>query len=492
MKRGIVMSVHTKHAVVMTAEGQFLRAPLQGSPQIGEEIVFEEEQSEPRRLQWNRITKRYAALTAMFAILLAAGLSYAFSAPPPVVAYLTMDINPSVEIGVDGKEKVRQLRALNEDGERIIAGVAYKGVDVETVASAILEQASNAHYLDAPHKDILITSVMLNGKKQPGLEFESLLTNRLDERLQEWLAQNKSAHQAVTIMTLSVPEALRVEADANGISSGKMAVYLMAKYEGHQVELSKLKDESIDSWSEPIGGMKGIVDAKDEAATKKKLEKLLAKEKQEQQTKSGSGSGKTPVPTSSPTKKPSSKPSSKPLSRPSEKPFETRKPDRHNKDHDNDDDRTSSGKWNNGGDNGKRNHHNWKEGKHNGGSNPKNSHNHKDNKKNKDNKDSKDKKNNGKYGNSHSGGSEKGSGKKGGNDKKSNKNDQKGNKSNDRDKKTSKQGIQDENDDNDEDNDRKDRNRGSFDRDRDRDKKRNESNHQKNSSRGNHHQGGRS
>lgn len=41
MKRGVVMSVHKQHVVVMTADGEFLQAPVQGSPQIGEEITFE-------------------------------------------------------------------------------------------------------------------------------------------------------------------------------------------------------------------------------------------------------------------------------------------------------------------------------------------------------------------------------------------------------------------------------------------------------------------
>ncbi|RJE91220.1 anti-sigma factor domain-containing protein [Paenibacillus sp. 1011MAR3C5] len=512
MKRGIVMSVHAKHAVVMTAEGQFLRAPLQGSPQIGEEIVFEEEQSEPRRVKWNRVSMRYAALAATLGIMLIAGLAYAFSATHPVVAYLTMDINPSVEIGVDGDEKVRRLRALNKDGEQIIAGIAYKGVDVETVAAAILEQASKAHYLDAPHKDILITSVLLNGKKQPGLEFESLLTSRLDEKLQKWLGEHTAANQAVTITTLSVPESLRVEADANGISSGKMAVYLMAKYEGHQVELSKLKEESIDSWSEPIGGMKSIVDTKDDAATKEKLEKLLAKEKKEQkeqkaQSGSGSGKGLKPAPTAS--SKPSAKPSVKPTARPSVKPSETGKPNRHgwwhdrdkddrdDDDEDDDDDsRTSSSKWNNRENYKKWENENGYKGQYNGWSNSNNqsNKNNKDNKNGKDNKSDKDHKNNnnsGKNGNYVNGWTKYGNENKGESDKNSNKNDQKGNKNNDRDKDSTKKGSRNEKDSDDDEDDRSDRNRGGSDRDRDSDKKRSDGDNQKSSSRDSRQHSGR-
>lgn len=508
MKRGIVMSVHAKHAVVMTAEGQFLRAPLQGSPQIGEEIVFEEEQAEPRRVKWNRISMRYAAAAAMLGIMLIAGLAYAFSSTHPVVAYLTMDINPSVEIGVDGGEKVRQLRALNEDGERIIAGIAYKGVDVETVAAAILEQASNEHFLDAPHKDILITSVLMNGKKQPGLEFESLLTSKLDERLQQWIADHAAANQAITITTLAVPEALRAEADANGISSGKMAVYLMAKYEGHAVDLGQLKEESIDSWSEPIGGMKSLVEAKGEAATKEELEKLLAKEKKAQQTQGGtSGAGATVKPSPTATPKPSAKPSSKPTVKPTVKPSETGKPNRHGwwhdrdeDDDDDDDDRKSSSKWNNGKYGDRWSWSEWENSSHNGwyntnnwnGKENKNSKDSKNNRDNKSNKEHRNSSNNGKNVqpwtgwnknlNENKGETDKNS--KNNNSKNNNKTDQKGNQEKDRDKDSSKKGSRNGKEDQDDNDDGKNgKSRGGSNRDNDQDKKPNEGNDRKDSSR---------
>lgn len=285
MKRGIVMSIHDKHAVVMTESGQFLRAPLQGSPQIGEEIIFEEEIARSRRSRWNRNLYRYAGAAAILCILAVSGLAYVLKAQNPVVAYLTMDINPSVEIGVDGGEKVRELRALNEDGAKVIEGIAYKGINVEIVASAILEKARKSHYLDASHNDIIITSILIDGEKRPGLQFESLLTGKLDQNLQQWLQDNASAVQDVSITTLSVPEDIRVAAAANGVSSGKMAVYLMAKNEGYELELKQLKEESIDEWTEPIGGVKKIVKANDEAKMKKKLQKLLENEQKEKKQK---------------------------------------------------------------------------------------------------------------------------------------------------------------------------------------------------------------
>ncbi|RIX52705.1 hypothetical protein D3P08_11865 [Paenibacillus nanensis] len=391
MKRGIVMSIHERHAVVMTADGQFLRAPLQGSPQIGEELVFEEEIPVKRRAGLSRVASRYAAAAAMFCLLTIAGIAYSIQTANPVVAYVTMDINPSVEIGVDGKERVRALRALNEDGAKLIENIDYKGKDVETVAAVILEQANQSHYLDAPHKDILITSIMLSGKKGFAVEFESILTDSLNKKLQQWLAEHTSELKDVTIMTLSVPEELREAADANGISSGKMAVYLMAKDEGYEGEISELKEVSIDKWTEPIGGVKQIVDDEDEAATKAKLQELLAKEKKEKeaqekkpngQTGAALQDGPTEKPAASPSAVPAVTPASKPTAKPS-KPSDSKgnngKKDRDDDDEDSDDDEDKKNS------NNRNNGNNKNQGKDNKGSKNDNGHSSKNNGKNRNN-----------------------------------------------------------------------------------------------------------
>jgi len=277
MKRGVVMSIHKQHAVVMTADGQFLQAPIQGKPQIGEEITFEEECKKPRAF---KPYYRYSSAAAIVLLLFVPFLFFMLRDAHPVVAYMSMDINPSVELGVDGNEKVRELRALNEDGEIIIKGLNYKGVNVETVAASILERAKGSHYLDTPNKDIFIASVLIDDKSAHKIDFENILTEKVDQKLRSVLAQLAAEAASANITTLSVPNEVRQEAAANGISSGKMAVYLMAKDEGYKLELEQLKQQSIDKVTEPIGGVKTIVDNAEDTS-KKKLKELVAREQEE-------------------------------------------------------------------------------------------------------------------------------------------------------------------------------------------------------------------
>lgn len=277
MKRGVVMSIHKQHAVVMTADGQFLQAPIQGKPQIGEEIAFEEEYKKPRTF---KPYYRFSSAAAIVLLLFVPFLFFMLRDAHPVVAYVSMDINPSVELGVDENEKVRELRALNEDGGLIIKGLDYKGVNVETVAASILERAKGSHYLDTPNKDIFIASVLIDDNPALKIDFENILTGKVDQKLRDVLTKLAAEAASANITTLSVPNEVREEAAANGISSGKMAVYLMAKDEGYKLELEQLKQQSIDKVTEPIGGVKTIVDNAEDTS-KKKLKELVAREQEE-------------------------------------------------------------------------------------------------------------------------------------------------------------------------------------------------------------------
>lgn len=297
MKRGVVMSIHKQHAVVMTANGQFLRAPIQSSPQIGEEITFEQEYKTPRTFKQ---TYWYASAAAVVLLLFIPILLLAGRDSHPVVAYLSMDINPSVEIGVDEQEKVRELHALNEDGKIIIEGLVYKGISVETVAASILERANGSHYMDTPNKDIFITSMLIDDGADLKLDYESMITGKVDQALRKLLNELAAEAKSANVTTLSIPNELREAAAANGISSGKMAVYLMAKDEGYELELEQMKQQSIDKVTEPLGGVKTIV-ANAADTSKEKLKELVAqeqKEKAEQQKTVNQTTGAKPTPTS--------------------------------------------------------------------------------------------------------------------------------------------------------------------------------------------------
>ncbi|MFD1953538.1 anti-sigma factor domain-containing protein [Paenibacillus thailandensis] len=272
LRRGVVMEVNRSHIIVMTADGQFVKAKLSGNPGIGEEIVYE-----PYAAKFAAGKSVWLSGSAAAIVLILIPLLLFVQRPHPVVAYLSMDVNPSIEIGVDEDRNVRELAALNEDGKPIIEGVDYKGRPVGDVVAAVMDRMVDAHYLDVSNKDIVITSVLLDEENSVLEQLESSITDIVNRSVDDVLAKATEQTGSANVVVLQAPTELRDAATELGVSSGKLAVYLIAKEEGYDIGLDSLKEASIDKVTENVGGVPAIV-ADSELANREGLKELVEKE----------------------------------------------------------------------------------------------------------------------------------------------------------------------------------------------------------------------
>lgn len=93
------------------------------------------------------IMKRKIALALSGALILSlggGGFAYAKTTP---VAYVSMDINPSVELGVNTFNEVVSAEAYNEDGEKVLEGTNLIKTDVDKAVSTIITNAINDGYV---------------------------------------------------------------------------------------------------------------------------------------------------------------------------------------------------------------------------------------------------------------------------------------------------------------------------------------------------------
>ena len=334
------MAANRRSLVVLTPEGEFVEVP--GSPgEVGEEIGF--------ALLRRTALHRRLLLTASAAAVL---LLMAFALPrlsifdePKVAAYVAIDINPSVEIGVDKHRSVVELQALNPDGERVIEGVEYRKRPVGEVAADIIRNAEEAQYL-RDGGEVFVTSMAAAGTAE---HFEEELMQEIDQAVHAAAQRSVANEGTVTAGTVAedpgsdygsdsgsgsgsgsqagsgaaadapdatgpalrsnpdaasaqnievtivrAPGELRETAQANGVSPGKMAVYLLAEKQGLPISLDDLKKGSIRQAVEPYGGISGLLgDGQSDEERKRELAELLAKEAVKAQNNSaGSGNGK--------------------------------------------------------------------------------------------------------------------------------------------------------------------------------------------------------
>jgi hypothetical protein len=110
----MVVKIKRKSCIVLTAEGEYREVPLPAGdvPRLGQAIKLEGRKKLP-------YLKQLMAVASLFIVLMA-GMLY-LGKTPPAAAYLTIDINPSIELAVSTAGKVISARAMDSEGEKILA-----------------------------------------------------------------------------------------------------------------------------------------------------------------------------------------------------------------------------------------------------------------------------------------------------------------------------------------------------------------------------------
>ncbi len=93
------------------------------------------------------IMKRKMALALSGALLLSlGGGGYAYAKTTPV-AYVSLDINPSIELGVNTFDQVVSAEAYNEDGQKVLEGIALINSDINKAVDKVISSAISEGYV---------------------------------------------------------------------------------------------------------------------------------------------------------------------------------------------------------------------------------------------------------------------------------------------------------------------------------------------------------
>ncbi|WHY63216.1 anti-sigma factor domain-containing protein [Cytobacillus firmus] len=235
MKTGIIMEINERFLTLLTPEGEFLRARKQDRAYaIGQEIAFFpielKDGKLSRPLLIFRLSRGKGLMAAAFALMLAIVSFLPFLQNDEVYAYMSIDVNPSIELGVNQEYQVVELIPYNEEGKIIIQNIKnWKKNSIHEVADKILLQIKKQGYLKE-NNEIVIAAVYTEQIKEA------------DEHIQKELADIKQAAQKeqLEVTLLEASEEEREAAIEKGLSAG---IY----------KESKLKaDDDRKEYSEPV------------------------------------------------------------------------------------------------------------------------------------------------------------------------------------------------------------------------------------------------
>ena len=153
---------------------------------------------------------RYAAVLCLLFLLGTCGYSF-FGRP---VSYVSIDVNPSIELGINRLGRVVSTNAYNRDGRQILKGIKLKNLPYPEAVGRLLEYEAAENFLT--ENSLLVFTVI----------------SRNSESITQKLAEVSSL-QSSFVLTYTSDRACMEEAHAHKMSFGKYRAYQeLAGYDG--------------------------------------------------------------------------------------------------------------------------------------------------------------------------------------------------------------------------------------------------------------------
>jgi len=163
VKKGIVMEINKDFLTLLTPDGEFLRAFNHNKQyQIGQEIDFfpvvQEKRSKSLLFDFFQSFKVKAVFSVALLFIITIAAIFPFYPNDEVYAYMSIDVNPSIELGVNEKFQVIEILPYNEDGKRIIANIHdWKKKNIHVLTSEIVREMKEQGFINNNHAVLLTT-----------------------------------------------------------------------------------------------------------------------------------------------------------------------------------------------------------------------------------------------------------------------------------------------------------------------------------------------
>ncbi len=207
------MEITEDYVTMLTPDGEFLRSRHEERQyELGEEILFfpliegqpDVSETKIKRRSWRRAVLSSVAAAALLLFFLPYYLQQ------QVYAYMSIDINPSLELGVNRQFEVVEIQTFNKDAKKLVASIKeWKHRPVEEVTSKILAASEHQGYLKR-EKEVLITTVFKKEKK----DYKEQLQTDIQSVTEEW------KKKPYTIETVKSSLEVREKAVELGVSTG--------------------------------------------------------------------------------------------------------------------------------------------------------------------------------------------------------------------------------------------------------------------------------
>lgn len=242
MKQGVIMDIRGRKAVVLTPDGEFTTINLKRNHTltIGSEIKLT---PKPMNHKKGYFTPSMPTLAGMAALLLLVVLVTGVipvTKNDAVAAYISFDINPSIEVGVNSDLEVVHFQAWNSDGEGLNLSKETKNMPLSEFGGLLVSRLDKDGYLSDGGKLLIVASDVERKERSEHIK------DALEKAIRNIEQSEALKSQSIAITTvLNSDHSTRQEALEKGISPGKYVTYLSALDRGVSLTLSDVRDLSV-------------------------------------------------------------------------------------------------------------------------------------------------------------------------------------------------------------------------------------------------------
>ena len=171
----------------------------------------------PKRKRPMRRAAPWLAAACLLLVIAGGVMGVRYQKASAVASLVSLDVNPSVLLEVNGAEKVLSAQPINDDAGEILDGMDLRGTDLNVAINAIVGSLLKHGYVHELANSVLVS--VEDSDADRGAALEEKLTGEISQVL-----ESASINGAVVSQSFSGDDALRQKAEEYGISMGKAAL----------------------------------------------------------------------------------------------------------------------------------------------------------------------------------------------------------------------------------------------------------------------------
>jgi hypothetical protein len=236
------MSKEGQKAILLTKDGTFQKVRLKKDARVtvGQTVLDSDIALRPA------VAKKIPmALAACLTVIIVFSLISGFAKNNAIAAYVSFDVNPSIEAAINRDFRIVEVKGLNSEGAALLdSGIHYKDMPLEEFSLAIADQLSEKGYLEN-QPDIVVSTIVTDKVKATNREdFITKINEAVNKVKNNHIFEKNNGSLEVINTTMN----RRKEAEKAGISTGKYLIYLKEEKgngKGKQLKLSQVKHMTV-------------------------------------------------------------------------------------------------------------------------------------------------------------------------------------------------------------------------------------------------------